>query len=270
MKGVFKHPGSKWAIAQWVIDHFPDGYERMIYVEPFAGSLAVFFNKAPSSVEVINDLDSEIVNLFRVLRERPEDLKRMILLTPYSREEYDLAFEAADDPLEKARRFMVRSNMGIGSRRCGKSGWQCCVSVDPGGSPVKWSTLLRNIEPAAIRLRGTPTNLVHIENCDAIELIKRFNKPEVLMYLDPPYLRKVRKSGALYQHEMDETSHAQLLEAISGSSAKIILSGYDNEFYNSHLPGWHKDSTSAKAFVGDTTETIWMNYEPSAQMGFGI
>lgn len=270
MNAIFKYPGSKWAIAQWVVDHFPDGYERMIYLEPFAGSLAVFFNKAPSSVEVINDIDSDVVNLFRVLRERPEDMERMILLTPFSREEYDLAFEATEDPLEKARRFLVRANMGIGSRRCGKTGWHCRVSKDPGGSVVKWSTMLRQIEPAASRLRGTPTNLVHIENCNAIELIKRFNKPEVLMYLDPPYLRKVRKSGALYQQEMDEASHSQLLETISGSSAKIILSGYDSELYNTYLHGWHKDRTSAKAFVGDTTETIWMNYEPSAQMGFGI
>lgn len=134
MNAIFKYPGSKWAIAQWVVDHFPDGYERMIYLEPFAGSLAVFFNKAPSSVEVINDIDSDVVNLFRVLRERPEDMERMILLTPFSREEYDLAFEATEDPLEKARRFLVRANMGIGSRRCGKPGWHCRVSKDPGGS----------------------------------------------------------------------------------------------------------------------------------------
>lgn len=270
MNAIFKYPGSKWSIAKWIVDHFPDGYERMIYLEPFAGSLAVFFNKAPSSVEVINDLDSEVVNIFRVLRERPDDLERMILLTPYSREEYDLAFEATEDPMEKARRFMVRTNMGIGSRRCGKSVWQCRVSKDPGGSAVKWNTVLREIEPAARRLRGSSTNLVHIENCDALELIKRFNKPDVLMYLDPPYLRKIRKSGALYAHEMDDAIHAQLLETLSGSSAKIVISGYDNDLYNTHLSEWHKDSTASKAFVGDTEETIWMNYEPSAQMGFGI
>lgn len=226
----------------------------------------MFFNKSPSTVEVVNDLDSEVINLFRVLRERPEELERMIRLTPYSREEYDLAFEAASDPLEKARRFMVRVNMGIGSRGCGKTGWQCRESKKPGGCVVKWSSVLRQIEPAASRLRGSTTNLVHIENCDAIDLIKRFNKPEVLMYLDPPYLRTTRKSGAIYAHEMDDISHSQLMEAISESSAKIVISGYDNDLYNTHLSGWHKDSVTAKAFVGDTIETIWMNYEPSSQM----
>lgn len=102
MKALFRYPGSKWSIADWIIGHFPEGYEKMVYLEPFVGSGAVFFNKKPSAVETVNDLDSDIVNLFRVLWEQPEELKRALELTPYSREEYDLSFEPCDDPDAKA------------------------------------------------------------------------------------------------------------------------------------------------------------------------
>lgn len=78
MKAVFRYPGSKWSIADWVIGHFPEGYEQMVYLEPFAGSMAVFFNKRPGAVETVNDLDSDVVNLFQVLRDRPEELKRVL------------------------------------------------------------------------------------------------------------------------------------------------------------------------------------------------
>lgn len=84
MKAIFRYPGSKWSIAEWIISHFPEGYEKMVYLEPFLGSGAVFFNKQPGAVETINDLDGDVVNLFRVLRERPDELKRELELTPYS------------------------------------------------------------------------------------------------------------------------------------------------------------------------------------------
>ena len=111
MRAVFRYPGSKWSIAQWIIAHFPADYEKLVYLEPFAGSGAVFFNKKPGVVETINDMDGEVVNLFRVLRDQPEDLKRLLELTPYSREEYDTAFEPCDDPLEKARLLKRRKEI---------------------------------------------------------------------------------------------------------------------------------------------------------------
>ena len=94
----------------------------MVYIEPFAGSGAVFFNKNPGAVETINDLDGDVVNLFWVLREQPDELKRALKLTPYSRDEYDRSFEACDDPLERARRYMVRTTQAIGARLDGKCG----------------------------------------------------------------------------------------------------------------------------------------------------
>ena len=136
MKAIFRYPGSKWSIAEWIIGHFPADYEKMVYLEPFVGSGAVFFNKIPGTVETINDLDSDIVNLFRVLRENPEELKRALELTPYAREEYNLAFEPCDDPVEKARRYMVKTTQAIGIKK-GK-GWRVCRQTDVGGNASKW------------------------------------------------------------------------------------------------------------------------------------
>lgn len=265
MKAIFRYPGSKWSIADWIIGHFPEGYERMVYLEPFVGSGALFFNKAPGAVETINDIDSSIVNLFRVLRERPEDLKRVLDLTPYSREEYDRAFEPTDDPLEAARRYIVKTTQAIGAKMNGtsKCGWRNHKQMKIGGTVCKWAGITDTIDVAAARLRGDTTHLVQIEHMDALRMIERYDYPDVLMYLDPPYVRSSRKSGALYAHEMDLAGQQQLLSLITQSRAKIIISGYESELYDTALADWHKDSTMSQTTSTEmATETIWMNYEP--------
>lgn len=268
MRAVFRYPGSKWSIAQWIISHFPENYEKMVYLEPFAGSGAVFFNKRPSAVETINDLDSDIVNLFYVLRNRPNELKEALLLTPYSREEYDKSFELTDEPIEKARRYMVKTTQAIGAKLNGKCGWRNHKQSKIGGTACKWAGITDTIDAAAARLRGSTTNLVQIEHMDALQLIARYNTPEALIYLDPPYVRSSRKSGALYRHEMNDEQQVQLLKLISSSRAKIIISGYRNEMYDKYLHDWENDSTmSQKTSTAMAEEVIWMNYKaPAKQM----
>lgn len=264
VKAVFRYPGSKWSIAKWIISHFPEGYEKMIYLEPFFGSGAVFFNKRPGIVETVNDLDGDVINLFRILRERPEQLKRVLALTPYSREEYDLSFEPCEDSLEKARRFMVRTTQSIGAKiGVGKSGWRNHKTLKIGGTACKWAGITETIDAATSRLRGTTTNLVQIEHTDALRLIERYNTQDALIYLDPPYVRSVRKSGALYSHEMNEEDQKRLLDLIIKNKANIIISGYDNDLYNKTLRGWHTDITmSQTTSTKKACEKIWMNYMP--------
>ena len=268
MKAVFRYPGSKWSIAQWIISHFPDGYENLVYLEPFAGSGAVFFSKKPSVVETINDLDSDIVNLFRVLREQPDELKRQLALTPYSREEYNLSFEPCDEPVEKARRYMVKTTQAIGAKLAGNSkcGWRNHKQMRIGGTVCKWGGITETIDEAASRLRGSTTNLVQIEHKDALEVIKKYNSSDVLMYLDPPYVLSARKSGALYRHEMDSQGQNSLLDTIVGSRARIIISGYDSQLYNERLQGWWKDSTLSQTTSTEMArETVWQNFAPPAE-----
>lgn len=266
MRSIMRYPGSKWAIAQWIVSHFPEGYEKMVYLEPFAGSAAVFFTKNPGAVETINDLDGDIVNLFQVLREQPGALSRVIELTPFSREEYDRAFEPCVEPLEKARRFMVKTNQAIGAKRDGKCGWHDHKSEKVGGTACYWHGIPGALGIAAERLRGSATNLVQIEHMDALRLMERYDKPEVLMYLDPPYVMGTRRSGRLYRHEMDDATHKRMLEIAVNSQAKIILSGYTCELYDNALKGWRKDSVRAAITSGEKAEEcIWMNYEPPFQ-----
>ena len=138
MKAVFRYPGSKWTAAAWIVSHFPADYEKAVYLEPYFGSGAVFFTKKPSVVETINDLDDEVVNLFQMLRSQPEELAREIELTPYSRREYDLAFQPCEEPLERARRFLVRTNQAIGAKMGGKCGWRNHKQKKIGGTACKW------------------------------------------------------------------------------------------------------------------------------------
>lgn len=266
MRAIFRYAGSKWCIADWIIQHFPPGYEKMVYLEPYLGSGAVFFNKMPGAVETINDLDSDIYNLFLVLREKPEDLKRALEMTPYSREEYDRSFEKADEPLEKARRFMVRTTQAIGAKMGSKCGWRNHKQMKIGGTACKLGGITDTIDMAAARLRSDTTHLVQIEHMDALRLIRRYNSRDVLMYVDPPYLREKRKSGRLYLHEMDNAGHAELLKALTESKAHIVISGYDSELYNTMLAGWHTGTTIVQTTSTEkAVEKIWMNYEPPAE-----
>ncbi len=267
IKAIFKYPGSKWRLADWIIQHFPPDYPQMAYIEPFFGSGAVFFNKRPSVSEIINDIDSEVVNFFKVLREQPEELKRLLELTPYSREEYDKAFETVDDPLEAARRFIIKANQAIGGKMAYKAGWRRAVSSGVvGGVPCTWGNITNNITAAATRLRGTPTNMVQFEHTDALKLIEWGNAPDVLMYIDPPYLTGTRRGGRVYKHEMSDDLQRKMLDLITCSKAKIIISGYASEMYDNALAGWHRDTATARTTsTSEAQEVIWQNFAPPAE-----
>lgn len=226
-----------------------------VYLEPFAGSLAVLFNKSRSHIETVNDLNGDVVNFFRVLRDYPDELKRKIELTPFARGEYEASYIETDDDIEEARRFCVRCWQGFGCSNLYKNGFKSGQRSNSPNPAKAWADMPEIIAQAAERLKG-----VQIENLPALELIKRYNTPDVFIYADPPYMHGTRKNY-LYKHEMKDAEHVELLEALIRHPGRIILSGYDNELYNGMLFGWRKESISTQAENGlKRVETIWMNF----------
>lgn len=261
MKAIMKYPGSKWSIADWIINFFPEHHS---YLEPFFGSGAVFFNKPRSNIETVNDLDGNVVNLFEWIKRDPEQLAHEIYWTPYARQVYEDTFtRVPENSLQKAVDFYIRLNMGYGYRTNGyREGWKNDVQGREKAYAAKdWKELPEKIMQAAERLRG-----VQIENRLAAELIERFNYPKVLVYADPPYVMGTR-NGKQYRCEMDDQGQYDLLDVLLAHKGPVLLSGYDSELYNSRLKGWHREeNTSYDRSCTKRKEILWMNFEPSGQM----
>lgn len=258
MNTLLKYPGSKWRIANWIISHFP---EHKVYCEPFFGSGAVFFNKKRAYIETINDLDGDIVNLFRVCRERTTELVRLIELTPFARDEFRYCYERSDDPLEQARRTIVRYHQSFGTSNSSKNSWKNTQTAGDPRCATMWNYLPDAVAKCALILKDA-----QIENTDAIELICRYNDKDTLIYCDPPYLQSLRRKN-IYAYEMDEKKHIELLNVLKESKSKIVISGYDNELYNRELRGWYTDTKETTAQMGlHRTEKIWANFEFDNQL----
>lgn len=261
MKAVMKYPGSKWGIAEWIINFFPGHHS---YLEPFFGSGAVLFNKPRSHIETVNDIDGQVINLFEWIRKDPERLAHEIYWTPYARQVYEDAFAGMpDDSLGKAANFYIRLNMGHGFRTNGeKVGWKNDVQGrERAYASQDWRSLPEKIMQAAERLRG-----VQIENRPAVEVVQRFNYPNVLVYADPPYVLSTRH-GKQYRHELDDRGQDELLDALEAHKGPVLLSGYDNALYNDRLKGWHREETVCYSQAcSRKREILWMNFEPAVQM----
>ena len=139
---ALRYFGGKWRLAPWIIEHFPP---HGCYVEPFCGAASVFLRKAPAEFEVINDVDGDVVNFFQVLRDETDSLIHAVFVTPYSRAEYKLAWEPAEDSLERARRYYVRNQQGwSGGKSSRPSAWRYQHSNNRGKSVIKdWNDIDR-------------------------------------------------------------------------------------------------------------------------------
>lgn len=251
---VIKYPGAKWRIADWIINKMPEHHS---YVEPYFGSGAVFFRKPASRIETINDLDDDVANLFRIIRDNPEPLVRAVTYTPYSRQEYENAFHPADNltDIEKARQFLIKCWQGHGFRtNAYKAGWKNDIQGREAAYAMRsWYRLPGWISETVDRLKE-----VQIECRPALEVIKRFNYSNVLIYADPPYVLSTR-TGKNYKHEMTDADHLELLEALLQHKGPVMLSGYDSELYNSCLEGWDKFQVETTAEKGlHRTEALWI------------
>lgn len=252
---VLRYHGGKWRIAPWIVAHFPP---HRVYVESFGGAASVLMRKPRAQAEFYNDLDGEIVNVFRVLRD-PAQSSRLVdglRLTPFARAEYEAAQTPSDDPVEQARRTMLKAWMGFGAGAIShaKAGFR--VAYSPRRHTAReWANYPANLAALTERLSG-----VFIEQRPAVDVIQRYDGADVLHYVDPPYLGELRGERHRYRHELTEQEHRVLAEVLRSLAGHVVLSGYDSPLYADLFDGWtvaHRqtiDSASKRR-----TETLWLN-----------
>ena len=260
MKAPLRYFGSKWRLAEWISSMLPP---HVCYTEVFGGSAAVLLTKVPAEHEVYNDINGDLVHFFRTLRERTEELAAAVALTPYSREEHELSFEPCDDDdVERARRFAVRSfqTMGGVKRESQGRGWRYSIaSSNWSRPPLVWAKVPERFIAAADRMKG-----VYIEHDDWRAVLKRFDRPTTLHYLDPPYLVATRlKKRLTYEDEFTQADHEDLLKLVVQLDGMVVLSGYASEIYDEALQGWTRvESMGRNQNNSATTEVLWLS--PSA------
>lgn len=262
---VMRYHGGKWRIAPWVIDHFPN---HGVYVEPYGGAGSVLLRKPRSTGEVYNDLDGEVVNVFRVLRS-PETAARLavlLALTPFAREEFLASYEPDVDPVEQARRTIVRSAMGMGTDAVGRhsrNGFRSKRSGDilPASDFAHYPP---HVVAFTARLRG-----VVIECRPALDVIAQYDAPDTLIYCDPPYLAGLRCGGRAraYAHEMSDDEHRVLSTALLQARGMVIVSGYASALYAElyEARGWRRVDRETRADRGaQRVESLWISPRAAA------
>lgn len=258
---LVRYHGGKWRIAPWIISQLPT---HRTYVEPFGGGGSVLLRKPRSYAEVYNDLDGEIVNVFRMVRDRGAELVRAIELTPFSRTEFVSSYEPSDDPLEQARRTVLRSFQGFGSAAaCGEVSGFRANSNRSGTIPAHdWKNYPSALVKIVDRLRG-----VVIEQKDAVSVMLQHDGPDTVHYVDPPYVHstrsaKVRGTGnrKSYKHEMTDTQHRDLADVLHNLQGMVLLSGYHSELYNDLYGDWRRIERHAHADgARDRVEVLWLS-----------
>lgn len=268
-KPVMRYHGAKFRLAPWVISFFP---EHQTYVEPFGGSAGILMQKPRAYAEIYNDLDGDVVNLFRVLRDevKAKRLMDQCMITPFAREEFEQAYESCDCPVERARRTLIRATMGFGSAGAskGSTGFRVDTRRSYGTASHLWATYPASIASFTSRLQG-----ILIENRPAIDVMQKHDGSETLHYVDPPYMHGTRYIGgsAYYRHELTDSDHEKLLQELQQLEGFVIVSGYDSDLYNDVLPGWEKHSTRARMSsnrgTGTKIECLWINPRCSDRSG---
>jgi DNA adenine methylase len=255
--------GGKFSHLDWLLPLLPPAHH---YCEPFAGSAAVLLNRAPAPVETYNDIDGEVVNFFRVLRDDTELLARQIALTPFSREELYHAVNAPGrilTDLERARRFFVRARQTrTGLAQTATLGrWANCKNTSRSamsGVISRWLGGIEGLDDIGARLL-----VVQIENRPALDVIRLYDSPETLFYCDPPYIHSTRGDAKAYGFELDEGQHAELAAALRRVAGKAAISGYRCALMDRLYKGWRRvdaDEKHCHSIKQLRQESVWLNY----------
>lgn len=245
-----------------IIEEFPT---HKVFTESFGGGGSILLCKPRAYSEIYNDKDDEVVNVFAVMRDpvKAERLTRMLRLTPFSRAEFELSYIPSSNDVEQARRTIVRSFMGFSSASItGK--WRTGFRSNckqSGTSPSRdWTNYPDHLKSVTKRLQG-----VIIESGkEASEIIKTYDFPEALHYVDPPYpfsTRGERWAGNSYRYEMTDNDHRDLASVLRSVEGMVIISGYACDLYDQELyPDWKRIEFATYADgAKKRTEVLWIN-----------
>lgn len=251
--------GGKYYLASKIIALFPGHH---CYVEPFGGGASVLLNKQPSAVEIYNDLNGRVVRLFRVLRDYPEEFRRLLTLTPYAEEEFDTAGEPVADEVEAARRDYVRWRMSFGAM-----GEEFAYSIRQSrrGMSQVVSAFLSSVDELLPKILER-LRMVQILNRDAFRVIKAWDFEDTLFYCDPPYMQGTVSCPGVYEYNLSDAEHQRLLETLLACRGKVVISGYPSELYDTMLRDWRRiefdmaNHTAKADSKGRVREVVWLNY----------
>jgi DNA adenine methylase len=273
-KIAFGWYGGKYSHLDWLLPLLPQAPH---YCEPFAGSAAVLLNRNPSPVETYNDLDGEVVNFFKTLRDNSDELVRLIALTPFSREEYFTAIYGETENIsniERARRFYIlarQTRTGL-AQKASLGRWANCKNTSRAGMSGVVSRWLGGVE--ALDLIAERLLRVQIENRPALELISLYDDADTLFYCDPPYLHETRGDANAYAYEMDEAQYREFAEAINNCNGLAAVSGYDHPIMDKlfEKKKWIKSFEMKKPIHSTKDlrqEVLWTNYRPGTMRRLG-
>jgi DNA adenine methylase len=260
---AIRYMGGKWKLAPRIIAHFPP---HRVYVEPFGGGGSVLLRKARVHAEVWNDLDAEVVNLFRVLRDDAQAgrLVMQLELTPFAREEQLAAYPIAEDPVERARRFIVLAYQGFGNNAHARrpTGFRANSTRSGTVPSMDWRNYPDGLVKVIERWRG-----VIVENRDAKAVMAAHDGPTTLHYVDPPYVHATRGQGNPrdvlyrgYSHELSDDDHRALLAFLRTLEGFVVLSGYAHPIYDEALADWGRVELPALADgARPRIEVLWLN-----------
>ncbi|MGD8777706.1 MAG: DNA adenine methylase [Ignavibacteria bacterium] len=264
---AFNYYGGKFRHLDWILEKLP---HTKSYLEPFGGSGVVMLNKKPTQIECLNDKNDKIGNFFEVIRTKEDEFLRSVYLTPYSRREYLKCFKSLNegDNLDRARKFFVVCSQSFNGSTVRQTGFKMSTiesRANISESVNRWLAKLISLKPIIQRMKT-----VQLTDYDFRVVIPKFDSDKTLIYADPPYLLSKRyyrdKYDNVFEYEMDDADHEELLEILLNCKSKIAISGYDNDLYNDKLKDYYKSVGPPKrtsTMHSKKQEVLWTNYDPN-------
>ncbi|QAY80162.1 DNA adenine methylase [Sphingosinicella sp. BN140058] len=259
---ALRYHAGKFQLAHWIIEHLAPHRQ---YVEPYGGAMSVLLQKEPAEIEIYNDCDSRVVDYFDVLRDHvaAARLRQLLQLTPFHPAELELSGEWHHDPVERARRLVVRTFMSRTTEALlidGVPGFRSCVGRSGASTAREWAALPDHLEAITQRLR-----LVAFKRSDALDVIAKCDTPDTLIFVDPPSLPDARatarqRSRRAFRADMPVADHRALLQALRGSEGMVVLAAQESELYDRMLAGWTKYRPPASLDPNRAKmDTLWLN-----------